>query len=156
MILCVCRDDREGTWGVARHALHAHRDVFRRAHLVGASGVPKLQVNEDLYVIAHGTADGADGEPVLGDAHDDLHLDAPALWENVRTLLPDGYRASVYLSVCESADPGPGKDFSLAEALAARMKSDQHVKGRVYGHKGSVGGEVPLPGEGLWIEADRA
>jgi hypothetical protein len=156
MILCVCRDDLRGTWEVAKQSLHAHHDVFHRAHLVFDREVPMLGVNEDLFVIAHGAADGDDGKPVIGDAHDALYLDAPTFWENVKSVFPAGYQASVYISACESADPGPGKDFSFAEAFAVYVKSERSINCRVYGHKGSVGGEIPLPDEDLWIEADIA
>lgn len=156
MILSVCRDDLKGTWEVARCSLHAHPDVFHSAHLVFESEVPMLGVNEDLYVIAHGASIGDEGKPVIGDAHDALYLDAATFWENVKNIFPEGYQASIYVSACESADPGPGLDFSFTEMFAVYVKSERSMNCRVYGHKGSVGGEIPLPDEDLWIEADVA
>lgn len=153
MILCVCRDDTEGTWDVGQDSLAAHSDVFYSAYLVFADQIPMLGVNEDLYVIAHGTATSAEGKPLIGDQHDALRLDAATFWENVKMIFPDGYQASVYISACESADPGPGTDFSFAEEFAVYVKSDRSVNCRVYGHNGSVGGEIPLPNDDRWIEA---
>jgi hypothetical protein len=156
MILSVCRDDLRNTWDVARESLDAHPDVFHRAHLVFESEVPALGVNEDLFVIAHGASIGDEGKPVIGDHHDALYLDAPTFWENVKGIFPEGYQASVYVFACESADPGPGLDFSFAEMLAVYVKADRSVNCRVYGRKGGVGGRIPLPDDDFWIAADVA
>ncbi|WP_344666638.1 hypothetical protein [Catenulispora yoronensis] len=141
---------------MGRQSFQAHPDVFRHVHLVFASEIPMLGATEDLHVLAHGATDGDDGEPLLGDAHDALYLNASTFWTNVGPIFPPGYRAGVYISACESADPGPGTDFGFATALAARLRAERGGECRVYGHKGSVGGTVPLPDDDLWIEAEKA
>ncbi|ACU71566.1 conserved hypothetical protein [Catenulispora acidiphila DSM 44928] len=154
MILCVCRDDLKNTWEVAQESLGLHPDVFCSAYLVFADDIPPLGINEDLYVIAHGVAEGSDGKPVIGDQGDSLTLDAPTFWENVKPIFPDGYQGDVYIFACESADPGPGLDFSFAEGFAVYVKGDRSVHCRVFGGSGEVGGMIPLPSDPMWIEAD--
>lgn len=152
MILVVCTDDPD-LEAIAHASAKAHPNVFGKVHRVFTE-VPQLARDEALFIIAHGAKDGDDGNPVIGDERQDFFVNAVELYENLKSIFPKGYRGSVYIDACESADHKRGA-FSFAEVFKAQIQED-HGGVRVFARHGTVDGLIPLPGSPGWEEASFA
>jgi hypothetical protein len=152
MILCVCNDDDEGTYRIAQRSSSEHHETFGRVHRIGARRIPALRENEDLFVIAHGAKRGDDRNPVIGDKSGPLYFNAVDFYAKIESLFPEGYSGNIYFSACESADQGV--DFSFAQAFKTQNQPGRPGVKHVFGQKGDVEGEIPLPGDKTaWHEA---
>lgn len=152
MILVVCTDDPM-LMDIAAQASVGNHAVFGAPYQVFAGVVPQLGVAENLFILAHGAKEGDDGNPVIGDRNNALFLNAVQLYQQTELLFPRGYRGGVYVSACESYDPGVNS-LSFAEMLVNVMQAD-HGAVRVYGHRGGVAGPLPVPESRTWDQAAR-
>ncbi len=155
MLITVCTDDD-------RLVETADRQAAREPHIYGrcyhafAGQIPQLGVAENLFVTAHGafeTNDVSPPQPVIGDNSRDLYLTAADLYDNIQSLFPAGYTGSIYISACESADPGGPAALSFAQALLIALDAGGRRGVAVYGHHGAVGLRTPPPNDPGWVKA---
>ena len=154
MILAVCTDDDQGTLHVGQAQSAAAYQVYGDCHAVFGTPVPRLGVSENLFVIAHGAAIGDDGGPVIGDRDGAraFWLNPAGLWEHIKHIFPDGYYGNVYASACESADT-PNGTCSFTELFMSLLREHRPNSGTVYGQRGAVHGNIPLPTSASWVPA---
>ncbi|HEY2767076.1 MAG TPA: hypothetical protein VGI76_02395 [Solirubrobacteraceae bacterium] len=159
MVIVVCRDDRQLV-GLAQtsSANHGFGGVFKLDTPQGQ--VPPLGAGEDLFIIAHGavTDPSQPGNAMIGNQKAGGYgYNAVDLFARLVKLgiFPQGYRGDVYISACYSADWLTTRNdagFSFIEVFTAQIDSKIcGYKGRVYGHRGEVEGEIPPPGDQSWI-----
>lgn len=152
MILAVCTDDDQATLHVGQAQSAANPLVYGDCHAVFEAPVPRLGEGENLFVIAHGAAVGDDGGPVIGDKRRAFWVNPAGLWANVQSIFPRGFFANVYISACESADT-PNGTCSFTELFMSALRHNRPNSGVVYGQRGAVHGNIPLPTSASWVPA---
>jgi len=148
VIITVCTDD-DALVKCAEAASRKEPLTFGSCFRVFAKQIPKLGANENLFISAHGAYQGDDSNPVIGDKAAALFLNGVQAFQQLESIFPANYRASVYISACEAADHADD-DFSFAEVFKAQLQGARPQAGAVYGQSGSVGLRVPPPTDGGW------
>ena len=151
MIIIVCTDDDRLEQRASHKAQH-HPQVFGQCYRAFRDAIPQLGRHEDLFIGAHGAYHGDDNNPVIGDAHAALYVNAVDFYANIAGIFPADYDATVYIYACEAADYKHGA-LSFAEVFRAQL--DPNVgRARVFAQKGGIGVEgVVGPDADGWIKA---
>lgn len=152
MIIVVCTDDNQ-LLNVARQQAQNNRNIFGQCYWAFNDQIPQIIPNENLFISAHGAYRGDDGNPVIGDRQSAFYVNAVDFYENIQVIFPNNYQANVYISACESSDIARGS-FSFAEVFKAQIQV-AHGNTRVYGQRGAVGLQIPLPNDPNpnWVQA---
>jgi hypothetical protein len=155
VLITVCTDDDELVRAAQRQSqLSPH--IYGNCYQGFVDAVPQLGVTENLFVTSHGAFDW-DGivppQPVIGDETHDLYLTAADLYDNLPGVFPNGYQGSVYISACESGDPGGPAALSFAQLFVIALDAAGRQGIAVYGHQGEVGLRTPPPGDPNWVRA---
>lgn len=155
MLITVCTDDDELVRAAQRQA-RTQAGIYGRCYRAFEDAIPKLKTDENLFITAHGafeTDDVSPRQPVIGDKTHALYLTGGDLYANLREILPDGYTGRIYISACESADPGGPAALSFADRLLITLSRHGHGNIQVFGHKGAVGMNTPPPESSQWVRA---
>ncbi|MEV0730294.1 MULTISPECIES: hypothetical protein [Polymorphospora] len=156
MIITVCTDDDLLVREAEKQSRQNPR-VYGTTYRVFSQVIPRLGVDEDLFVSSHGAYDGtgwiSPPQPVIGDKKKDLFLTAGDLYVNLEHLLPADYRGRIFVSACESADAGGPAAMSFVDRLATTLGAHGHGGIAVYGQRGAVGMRIPAPNDPGWIRA---
>jgi len=147
MIITVCTDDPE-VENIAEASHQANPAIYGACYKVFERPIPDLAQDEDLFITAHGAAMGDENQPVIGSQSNDFYLTARDLNSNLH-VFPSGYKGCIYISTCESADPG-GEGFSFAEKYKEILQPS-FPQISVFGHRGEVDKRIPLPGDPSWV-----
>jgi hypothetical protein len=150
MIIIVCTDD-PGLTNIAQQSIVAHPGVFGNFYQIYTNPIPQIGAAENLFIIAHGAYNGDDNNPVIGDQANAFYVNAVELWENIQNIFPHGYQGNVYIDACESAD-NDAQTFSFAEVFLTQIQA-MFGTTQVYGRNGTVGGQIPVPGDPTWVQA---
>lgn len=149
MIIAVCTDDQMVDY-ITEDANRRAPNVFGNDYRVFDEQIPDLGANENLFLVAHGTAVGDENQPVIGSKGNHFYLTAKDLYVNL-PIFPHDYRGKIYVYACESAEPG-ADGVSFVKALMKVMNlSYPHL--RAFGQIGSPSGPIPSPDDGSWSEA---
>ncbi|MBZ6377819.1 hypothetical protein B5C34_02960 [Pacificimonas flava] len=149
MIIAVCTDDPM-IENVAREASQSNHATFGDWHRVFDDPLPDLGKDEDLFIVAHGAAFGDENQPVIGSEANDFYLTARDLNSNLH-IFPEGYSGGVYVSACESAAPG-ANGLSFVQSYM-RIIGPSFPNMTAWGHRQSLGGPLPPPGDSSWTQA---
>jgi hypothetical protein len=155
MLITVCTDDDELIQAAMQQARTQPR-IYGACFRGFEDQFPVLGVTEDLFVTAHGafeTDDVSPRQPVIGDKTHALYLTGAELLANLLPIVPQGYTGRIYISACESADPGGPAALSFADRLLIALRSQGLGGVAVYGHKGAVGLNTPPPNSSQWVRA---
>jgi hypothetical protein len=151
MILVVCTDDPK-LMTVAQKSAQKNPKIFGNVYQAFKDKVPAIGANENLFVIAHGAfKDAKTGGPVIGDKEQDFIVDGAELWENIKGIFPENYKANIYIDACESAD----KDeyvISFIELFFTRINIQLNTS-MVYGRNGTSSGLIAVPTDKGWVSA---
>lgn len=150
MIIAACTDDPMVT-KIAREASEKAPETFGSWHKVFDKNIPDLEVDEDLFIVAHGAAIGDEGQPVIGSREDAFYLTARDLNSNLH-IFPSGYAAGVYVYTCLSAVKG-ATGLSFVETYQAII-GPSFPGLTAYGQTGKPHGPLPGPEDPSWVKAE--
>ena len=152
MIIVVCTDDKN-LMGLAREATDRNKAVFGGSYQIFAEPLPDLGTRENLFIIAHGSFQGAGGVPAIGD-HDierAFELNGVELYQNISTIFPDNYIGNIYIDACKSADHD-NYTFSFCEVFHSQI--NPFYDSDVFGRNGTVRGRIPTPRSRGWVKVE--
>ena len=149
MIIIVCTDDPKLV-DIAAESVLKEPEVFRSYYKIFHSAIPPLDVEEDLFIIAHGAFQGDEGRPVIGDRDGDrdFYLNGAQCFINIHSLIPPGYKGRVFVDACQSATDSRKID-SFITTLQIQFLLNS-LKALVYGINGDSSGLIPLPDDSKW------
>lgn len=152
MIIVVCTDDDE-LYEAARRDAANFPEIYGEVYTVFDQNLPELGPEENLFISAHGTELGDDGNAVIGSEANDFYINAVDFWENIKDIFPDMYSGNVLVDACNSADWGGGGDIpSFASALQTQI-GEVYGGAEVFGRTGEPNmlDPIPMPGDGAWV-----
>ncbi|WP_282062878.1 hypothetical protein [Bacillus pumilus] len=143
MILVVCNDDPILLKKAQKQSNQDHEifgDSFQINHYI-----PKLSIEENLFVTAHGAEKWESNNSVIGDKDGPLYYNGVDFYEGIKKIFPQNYKGNVYVSTCESADHHL-ENFSFTETFRNVMAVD-YPQVEVFGHLGDVNIDIPYPSD---------
>lgn len=148
MILIVCTDD-EKLFAVAKNSIIKSPLTYGRFFVVFHDQLPALDINENVFVLAHGAFLGDNGLPVIGDKKNDFYINGNTLFQSLQGIFPKGYQGNVHIDACESAD-NTEEMISFAETFYIYF-NEVYQNSHVFGVAGESSGLIPLPDSTTWI-----
>ncbi len=164
MIICVISDNDHDVMHHAEIAVgHYGSEALGGIYCAFRDVIPSLRDNEDLIIMAYGTAGDSDTGPKIGNFDAGFSVTPDELFKNLESIFPSSWSGNTYVEAGSSADavidPDPNlhqlsfiEDFGLA--ITDCLKNSEL---RIFGRSGAFNADEilpPLQDRERWIQAE--